>query len=72
VRAKHQDQGIIVASVGTTAEIQQLGYCSDGSVNVVTKGRERFQIWRAWTEPDGAVLPLPPMPMWSDCDIMKN
>ncbi|CAN5956672.1 unnamed protein product [Sphagnum jensenii] len=58
VRAKHQDQGIIVASVGTTAEIQQLGYCSDGSVNVVTKGRERFQIWRAWTEPDGAMTTL--------------
>jgi hypothetical protein len=37
VRAKHQDQVIFVASVGTNAEIQQLGYCSDGSVNVVTK-----------------------------------
>jgi cereblon len=106
VRAKPQDRGIIVASVGTTAEvvaqspstciatftlcflqrrtglfmhsliwqcglslnllvcvcaeqIRQLGYHSDGSVNIVTKGRQRFQIWRAWTEPDGAVVPLP-------------
>ncbi|KAH9559676.1 hypothetical protein CY35_06G070900 [Sphagnum magellanicum] len=56
VRAKPQDRGIIVASVGTTAEIRQLGYHSDGSVNIVTKGRQRFQIWRAWTEPDGALF----------------
>jgi Lon protease-like protein len=39
-------------------QIRQLGYHSDGSVNVVTKGRQRFRICRAWTEPDGAVVPL--------------
>jgi hypothetical protein len=40
-------------------QIRQLSYHSDGLVNVVTKGRQHFRIWRAWTEPDGVVVPLP-------------
>jgi hypothetical protein len=40
-------------------QIRQLGYHSDGSMNIVTKGRQHFWIWRAWTEPNGAVVPLP-------------
>jgi Lon protease-like protein len=49
------DDHVHVATVGTTAEIRQLRHLTDGSVNVVTKGRQRFRVWKAWTEADGAV-----------------
>jgi cereblon len=58
VRARPQDGQVTVASVGTTAEIRQLRHLNDGSVNVVTKGRQRFRICKAWTEADGAVSVL--------------
>jgi cereblon len=56
VRARPEDGQVTVASVGTTAEIRQLRHLTDGSVNVVTKGRQRFRICKAWTEVDGALL----------------
>lgn len=37
------------------SQIRQLRNLNDGSVNVVTKGRQRFRICKAWTEADGAV-----------------
>lgn len=39
-------------------QIRQLRHLTDGSVNVVTKGRQRFRICKAWTEADGAVCDL--------------
>lgn len=39
------------------SQIRQLRHLNDGSVNVVTKGRQRFRICKAWTEADGAVCP---------------
>ncbi|CAM6036740.1 unnamed protein product [Sphagnum compactum] len=50
------DDHVHVATVGTTAEIRQLRHLTDGSVNVVTKGRQRFRVWKAWTEADGALF----------------
>ncbi|KAG6542344.1 hypothetical protein Mapa_016270 [Marchantia paleacea] len=54
VRARMRGSGVHMASVGTTAEIRQLRRLSDGSMNVVTRGRQRFRIRKAWTEADGA------------------
>ncbi|XP_057525036.1 uncharacterized protein LOC130804574 isoform X2 [Amaranthus tricolor] len=42
------------ASVGTTAEIRQFRRLEDGSVNVVTRGRQRFHVRRHWIDADGA------------------
>jgi hypothetical protein len=39
-------------------QIRQLRHLTDGSINVVTKGRQRFRICKAWTEADGAVCDL--------------
>ncbi|CAM6105665.1 unnamed protein product [Calypogeia fissa] len=54
VRARLRGSGVHMASVGTTAEIRQLRRLNDGSMNVVTRGRQRFRIRKAWTESDGA------------------
>ncbi|KAH8962406.1 hypothetical protein BDL97_05G100700 [Sphagnum fallax] len=45
VRARPQDGQVHVASVGTTAEIRQLRQLANGSMNVVAKGRQRFQLF---------------------------
>lgn len=42
------------ASVGTTAEIRQFRRLEDGSVNVVTRGKQRFHVRRHWIDVDGA------------------
>ncbi|GAB4854332.1 hypothetical protein Ancab_022919 [Ancistrocladus abbreviatus] len=42
------------ASVGTTAEIRQYRRLEDGSVNVVTRGQQRFRVRRRWIDVDGA------------------
>ncbi|XP_021847752.1 uncharacterized protein [Spinacia oleracea] len=42
------------AAVGTTAEIRQYRRLEDGSVNVVTRGKQRFHVRRHWIEADGA------------------
>ncbi|XP_024384992.1 uncharacterized protein [Physcomitrium patens] len=56
IHVRARDGHVTVASVGTTAEIRQLRHLNDGSVNVVTKGRQRFRICKAWTEADGALF----------------
>ncbi|KAL3679706.1 hypothetical protein R1sor_022662 [Riccia sorocarpa] len=53
-RARMRGSGVPMLSVGTTAEIRQLSRLTDGSMNVVTRGRQRFRLRKAWTEPDGA------------------
>eukprot|EP00850_Spirogloea_muscicola_P010796 SM000064S19818 [mRNA] locus=s64:540139:544359:- [translate_table: standard] len=47
-------RGIRVSSVGTTAEIRQLLQLEDGSLNVLTRGAQRFYLCQAWTETDGS------------------
>ncbi|BAT78365.1 hypothetical protein LR48_Vigan04g206700 [Vigna angularis] len=41
------------ASVGTTAEIRQFGRLGDGSLNVVTRGQQRFRLRRSWNDVEG-------------------
>ncbi|OIW14579.1 hypothetical protein TanjilG_32921 [Lupinus angustifolius] len=41
------------ASIGTTAEIRQYGRLADGSLNVVTRGQQRFRLRRCWTDAEG-------------------
>jgi Lon protease-like protein len=36
-------------------QIRQLSDQGDGSINVMTKGKQRFRIYRVMTAPDGAV-----------------
>jgi len=45
------------ASVGTTAEIRQLGRLDDGSLNVVARGQQRFRLRRHWIDVDRVVGP---------------
>lgn len=56
IHVRARDGHVHVASIGTTAEIRQLRHLTDGSINVVTKGRQRFRICKAWTEADGALF----------------
>ncbi|EHA8589614.1 Protein cereblon [Cocos nucifera] len=42
------------ASVGTTAEIRQYRRLDDGSLNVVTRGQQRFRLRRRWMDVEGA------------------
>lgn len=37
-------------------QIRQLSDQGDGSINVMTKGKQRFRIYRVMTAPDGAVI----------------
>lgn len=41
------------ASIGTTAEIRQYGRLEDGSLNVVTRGQQRFRLRRCWIDVEG-------------------
>ncbi|XP_057721985.1 uncharacterized protein LOC130936032 [Arachis stenosperma] len=41
------------ASVGTTAEIRQYGRLEDGSLNLVTRGQQRFHLKRHWIDAEG-------------------
>lgn len=41
------------ASIGTTAEIRQYGRLGDGSLNVVTRGQQRFRLRRSWNDVEG-------------------
>lgn len=41
------------ASTGTTAVIRQYGRLEDGSLNVVTRGQQRFHLRRSWNDVDG-------------------
>ncbi|XP_052170700.1 uncharacterized protein LOC127786946 [Diospyros lotus] len=42
------------ASIGTTAEIRQFKRLEDGSLNVVTRGQQRFCLKRRWIDVEGA------------------
>lgn len=42
------------ATVGTTAEIRQYRRLEDGSLNVVTRGQQRFRLKRRWIDVEGA------------------
>ncbi|XP_044979326.1 protein cereblon-like isoform X1 [Hordeum vulgare subsp. vulgare] len=52
------------ASVGTTAEIRQLGRSEDGSVNVKARGQQRFRLIRYWADVDGVV--------WGEVQIIEE
>ncbi|XP_038711325.1 uncharacterized protein LOC120005636 [Tripterygium wilfordii] len=41
------------ASIGTTAEIRQYRRLEDGSMNVVTRGQQRFHLKRRWIDVEG-------------------
>ncbi|GAA0155365.1 ubiquitin-protein ligase [Lithospermum erythrorhizon] len=42
------------ASTGTTAEIRQYRRLDDGTVNVITRGQQRFRLSRRWIDVEGA------------------
>ncbi|XP_028802225.1 protein cereblon [Neltuma alba] len=42
-----------LARIGTTAEIRQYRRLEDGSLNVVTRGQQRFQLKRHWFDVEG-------------------
>lgn len=44
------------AATGTSAEIRQFKQLDDGSLNVVTRGQQRFRLRRRWTDVDGAPM----------------
>ncbi|XP_004501096.2 uncharacterized protein [Cicer arietinum] len=49
----HRDNGSFrkkMASIGTTAVIRQYGRLEDGSLNVVTRGQQRFHLRRCWND----------------------
>ncbi|KAK9273581.1 hypothetical protein L1049_018391 [Liquidambar formosana] len=48
------NQKIKFATVGTTAEIRQYRRLEDGSLNVVTRGQQRFRLRRRWIDVEGA------------------
>ncbi|KAL5558637.1 hypothetical protein UlMin_034848 [Ulmus minor] len=55
VRAKmnHDNGRIKFSTVGTTAEIRQYRRLEDGSLNVVSRGQQRFRLKRRWFDADG-------------------
>nr|CAB3464686.1 unnamed protein product [Digitaria exilis] len=52
------------ATVGTTAEIRQLGRLNDGSLNVVARGQQRFRLRRHWIDVDRVV--------WGEVQIIEE
>ncbi|CAD6271533.1 unnamed protein product [Miscanthus lutarioriparius] len=52
------------ASVGTTAEIRQLGRLDDGSLNVVARGQQRFRLRKLWIDVDRVV--------WGEVQIIEE
>ncbi|XP_004291163.1 PREDICTED: protein cereblon [Fragaria vesca subsp. vesca] len=48
------NRSIKFANVGTTAEIRQFRRLEDGSLNVVTRGQQRFRLRRRWIDVEGA------------------
>ncbi|XWS70302.1 hypothetical protein CRYUN_Cryun03dG0036300 [Craigia yunnanensis] len=43
-----------LAKIGTTAEIRQYRPLVDGTINVVTRGQQRFHLRRRWIDAEGA------------------
>lgn len=51
---REPDNGrITFATIGTTAEIRQYRRLEDGSLNVVTRGQQRFRLRRRWIDVEG-------------------
>ncbi|XP_050366433.1 uncharacterized protein LOC126784927 [Argentina anserina] len=48
------NRSIKFANIGTTAEIRQFRRLEDGSLNVVTRGQQRFHLKRRWIDVEGA------------------
>ncbi|XP_062025204.1 uncharacterized protein LOC133741284 [Rosa rugosa] len=48
------NRSIKFANIGTTAEIRQYRRLEDGSLNVVTRGQQRFRLRRRWIDVEGA------------------
>ncbi|KAF0906817.1 hypothetical protein E2562_013217 [Oryza meyeriana var. granulata] len=62
---RHTDDGHhAIASVGTTAEIQQIKRLDDGSSNVVTHGQNRFRLRRRWIDADDV--------QWGEVQIIEE
>ncbi|KAG2298743.1 hypothetical protein Bca4012_010234 [Brassica carinata] len=53
IRVYREGNQFKYASVGTTAEIRQYRRLSDGSFNVITRGKQRFLLKRRWTDVEG-------------------
>ncbi|KAE9452328.1 hypothetical protein C3L33_15771, partial [Rhododendron williamsianum] len=79
------DRRIRVANVGTTAEprsdlptavappfswILQYRRLDDGSLNVVTRGQQRFRLNRRWIDVDGAFSPI--ILLWQNGDYLYD
>ncbi|TVU20542.1 hypothetical protein EJB05_36755 [Eragrostis curvula] len=58
------DRYYATGSVGTTAEIRQHGRLEDGSLNVVTRGQQRFRLRRHWNDDDQVV--------WGEVQIIEE
>lgn len=54
VHRDSHDSRIKFATTGTTAEIRQYRRLEDGSLNVVTRGQQRFRLRRRYMDVDGA------------------
>ncbi|KAL6845587.1 hypothetical protein ACP4OV_025082 [Aristida adscensionis] len=51
---QHKNDGRhAIASVGTTAEIQDIRQLNDGSSHVLSRGQQRFRLLRRWLDIDG-------------------
>ncbi|KAL6614538.1 hypothetical protein ACP70R_036808 [Stipagrostis hirtigluma subsp. patula] len=50
---QHKNGHHAIASVGTTAEIQDTGRLDDGSSYVLSRGQQRFRLIRRWLDIDG-------------------
>ncbi|GLT73394.1 hypothetical protein SLA2020_452560 [Shorea laevis] len=54
VHSDPNDGRVRFASIGTTAEIRQYRRLEDGSLNVVTRGQQRFRLRRRWIDVEGS------------------
>ncbi|KAF7817100.1 protein cereblon [Senna tora] len=56
VHRDNENRRTKLASIGTTAEIRQYRRLEDGSLNVVTRGQQRFRLKRCWFDVEGVPL----------------
>ncbi|XP_077209860.1 ATP-dependent protease La (LON) domain protein [Tasmannia lanceolata] len=54
VNSHSNDERFRFSRIGTTAEIRQYRRLEDGSLNVVTRGHQRFRLRRRWIDIEGA------------------
>ncbi|KAJ1263713.1 hypothetical protein BS78_09G207200 [Paspalum vaginatum] len=64
MRPRSNHQHYATASVGTTAEIRQLGRLDDGALNVVARGQQRFRLRKHWIDADQVV--------WGEVQIIEE